>query len=218
MYQSKWIKQQSRHLHSKTSHAHPTEEKRSTPWFHSGKTNVTLERSREREWEREREWREFERWTRKRWEGGYRFMHPNTQCTRNSNDLGSFLSSPSLVLLLTPQPPLPACVFRFYLSCVQAQASVKWAGETSAASVLSSSWETHASITCNTESFLATSVCLIHSRWMVRQRMISSSILANPSYLPVLRSPVENVDKSLSEVHVQLFGYYISDKPVLKRT
>lgn len=74
-------------------------------------------------------------------------MHPHTQRTGKSKHLGSFLASP-LLLLFSIAPPR---AFGFYLSCVQAQASVKPAEEISAASALSSGWETHASITWNIE-------------------------------------------------------------------
>ena len=71
-------------------------------------------------------------------------MHPHTRRTRKSKHLGSFLASPLLLLLLfsPPSAPPPTRAFGFYLSCVQAQASVKRAEETGAASALSSGWET----------------------------------------------------------------------------
>lgn len=75
-------------------------------------------------------------------------MHPHTQAYAQIKTLriSSCISPPPPAPV---QPPAAARAFGFYLSCVQAQASVKRAEETSAASALSSGWETHASIMCN---------------------------------------------------------------------
>lgn len=125
---------------------------------------VTLER-RERDRVKERE-------------GGNRWKRTVRQLIRASthavNDqiqtlrITSSISPPPPPIHPPPPPPTQrtARAVGFYLSCVQAQASVKRAEESAGASALSSGRETRASITCN----LATSACLIHCRWMAGQR------------------------------------------------
>lgn len=80
------------------------------------------------------------------------FQHPHMRWTHKSKHLWSLLASPLLLPYATPPPSHhPACAVGFYLSCVQTQASVKWAEESATASALSGGWETRASITCNIE-------------------------------------------------------------------
>lgn len=143
------------------------------------------------------------------------FEHPHMQWTHKSKHLGSLLAS----LPPAPRPPPPpippqptARAVGFYLSCVQAQASVKRAEESAGASALSSGRETRASITCNIE--LLGHFCASDPQQMegeTARGRLSSNTLAHPSHLPWkgvlrikeksgLRFLVENMAKSLSEV------------------
>lgn len=110
-----------------------------------------------------------------------------------------------LLLLLQPPPPPhpidlpPARAYGFYLSCVQAQASVKRAEKTSPASALSRGWRTHASITCNIELLCPFCVCLIRSGWTTRRETNSSSISAQPFLEPCSRKAWGNLEGKYGE-------------------
>lgn len=107
--------------------------------------NGNLGEEEERQSERERGKDRKEQWD--DW-----FEHPHMQWTHKSKHLGSLLASPLLLLPYTPAPSQPTTpAVGFYLSCVQAQASVKGAEGSVGASALSSGRETRASITCNIE-------------------------------------------------------------------
>lgn len=165
-----------------------------------------------------------------RW--GSWFEHPHMHCTHKSKHLGSLLASPLLLPYPhPPAPPNPARAVRFYLSCVQTQASVKRAEESATASALSGGRETRASITCNIEllgHFCASDPEQMDGETVGRRYPEVSWLIHTPSTggrseekrKSGLRIPVENMAKSLSEAQSPVSRNSWKEahfKPVLKR-